>query len=414
MPSSQRRRVAVTGLGAISPAGSTLDQLWSAVHQAHSKAAQITAFDASDLPVRFACEVPGEIDTHPLISDKESRRLDRFAKFAVLSAMLAYEDAGGPAMNSPRAAVVAGAGSGGALTNSKQLKSFFDKGAPGVHPLTIPMAMANAAAAEIAIRLGCQGPNLCIATACASGGNALGEGLRLIRDGSADMVLAGASEASVTPFSMAAFANLKALSARNEEPGLASRPFDIARDGFVMGEGGAFCVLEEYSLAEERGARIYGEFLGYGRNCDAYHVVMPSPGGARAAECMHLALADANMPTSAIAQINAHGTSTPLNDAAEASAIREVFGSTPPPVTATKGVLGHMVAAAGAIEFVVSCLSLAHQLVPPTANFLVGDDDHPLPIVTAPLPMGDGAIISNSFGFGGHNAALVVGPPAEK
>jgi 3-oxoacyl-[acyl-carrier-protein] synthase II len=264
------------------------------------------------------------------------------------------------------------------------------------------------------MELGWTGPNLCVATACAAGSNAVGEGVRLIRDGTADVVLAGGAEAVITPIAISAFARMGALSGRHDEPERASRPFDVDRDGFVMGEGAAFVVLERLDRALARGADIYGEVTGYGRNADAYHITAPSPGGSGAAACMQLALDDAGLSPAGVGHVNAHGTSTPLNDVSEAEAIVKVFGDAPPPVTSTKGVIGHLVGAAGAVEVVASFLALRDGVVPPTANHERTDPEIALDVVAGSARERQGPVLSNSFGFGGHNATLVLSAPGER
>jgi 3-oxoacyl-[acyl-carrier-protein] synthase II len=277
--------------------------------------------------------------------------------------------------------------------------------------MLVPMMMPNAAAALVGMKLGWTGPNFCIATACAGGSHAIGEAARLIREGSSDVVLAGGSEACVTPIAIAAFARMGALSSRNDEATIASRPFDVDRDGFVMGEGAGFLVLEDWDRAAARGAHIYGEVAGYGRNSDAYHVTAPSPGGEGAAHCMRLALADAGLEPSDIGHVNAHGTSTELNDAAEAEAVIKVFGEHSLPVTSAKGVIGHLIAAAGAVEAVASMLSMRDGVIPPTANH--DRTELAIDVVTGePRKLAAAPVVSNSFGFGGHNASLVLTPPA--
>jgi len=271
--------------------------------------------------------------------------------------------------------------------------------------------MANATAGVVAMQFGWTGPNVCIATACAAGAHAIGEAVRLVRDGTADVVMAGGTEACVTPMTVAAFARMGALSARNDEPERASRPFDADRDGFVIGEGAAFLVIEALERAQARGAKIYGEVTGYGRNADAYHITAPSPGGAGAAACMQLALDDAGLEPGAIGHVNAHGTSTDLNDAAEAEAVRKVFGDDVPPVTSTKGVTGHLIGAAGAVEAMAALLSLREGVVPPTANLeRIGDDIGVDVVGGEARQIGSKPALSNSFGFGGHNATLILAP----
>jgi len=278
----------------------------------------------------------------------------------------------------------------------------------------VPMMMPNATAGVISMRFGFTGPAFCIATACAAGTNAIGEGARLIRDGSADVVVAGGTEYPLTHITVAAFARMGALSTRNDEPALASRPFDAARDGFVMAEGAGFVVLESLERALGRGAHVQGEVAGYGRNSDAYHITAPSPGGSGAAACMQQALDDAGIGPDDVVHINAHGTSTELNDAAEAEAVRKVFGDASPPVTSSKGVFGHMIAGAGAAEAIVALCSIRDGVVPPTANLEHLGDDIGLDVVAgSPSEVGTGPALSNSFGFGGHNGTLVIGPVEE-
>ena len=407
----QRPRVAVTGIGVKTPAGCDIDTFWQTLLGGRSTAGPITLFDASEMPVRFACEVK-DFDPAAYLGPKESRRVDRVAQLGFTSAMDALKDAGEPGADPARCAVVGGTGIGGLITLEEQEKVLLERGASRVTPFLVPMMMANATPAIIAMHLGWTGPNLCVATACAAGTHALGEGARLVRDGTADVVLAGGTEAVVTSLAVAAFARMGALSGRHDDPERASRPFDAGRDGFVMGEGAAFLVLERYDRAVARGARIHGEILGYGRNADAYHITAPSPGGAGAAACMQLAIEDAGLTADVIGHINAHGTSTPLNDASEAEAIVKVFGESPPPVTSTKGVTGHLIGAAGAIEAAACLLSMRDGVVPPTANHEHTDPDIHIDVVAGSARQVRGPALSNSFGFGGHNATLILGPAA--
>lgn len=404
-----RHRVAVTGLGIKSPAGCNLDQFWSSLLAGNSSAAPIASFDASDLSVRFACEVR-DLDPTDYFNPKEVRRVDRTVHLGVSAAMDAFADAGSPQIDPARGAIMVGNGIGGLLTLVEQHQILLEKGPSRVSPFLIPMMMPNATAGHAAMQFGWTGPNECISTACAAGTHAVGEGVRLIRDGTSDMVLAGGVESTITPLAISAFARMGALSGRNDAPQEASRPFDADRDGFVIGEGSGFLVLERWDHAEARGARIYAEIVGYGRNADAYHITAPAPGGAGAVVCMQLALEDAGIEPAAIAHINAHGTSTPLNDLNEAEAICKVFGDTPPPVTSIKGVTGHLIAAAGAAEAVTTCLALTNGLVPPTANHGTTDPDIHLDIVSGSPRSSSGPALSNSFGFGGHNAAVVLTP----
>jgi 3-oxoacyl-[acyl-carrier-protein] synthase II len=405
-----RRRVAVTGLGVKTPAGCDLDSFWQTLLAGRSTAATIRRVDPSALPVRIACELT-DFDPTTYFDSKEIRRTDRVAQVAFGAAADALADAGDLGADPARCGVVCAAGVGGLITQEEQEYNLFSKGPSRVSPMLVPMMMPNASAALVGLKLGWTGPNFCIATACAGGSHAIGEGARLIREGSSDVVLAGGSEACVTPIAIAAFARMGALSNRNDQPELASRPFDVERDGFVMGEGAGFLVLEEYDHAVARGAHIYGEVAGYGRNSDAYHVTAPAPGGAGAAHCMRLALADAGLEPSAIGHVNAHGTSTDLNDAAEAEAVIKVFGDHSLPVTSAKGVIGHLIAAAGAVEAVASMLSMRDGLVPPTANHQRAEPELAIDVVAGePRTLGPAPVVSNSFGFGGHNASLVLTP----
>jgi len=406
-----RRRVVVTGMGVKTPAGLDLGDFWAALLAGRSTAAPITRFDSSNLPVGFACEVAAGFDPVAYLGPKEARRADRVAQLGFAAAADALADAGDTNVDPARCGVVVGTGIGGLETQEREEHVMFEKGPARVSPFLVPMMMPNATAALVGIHHGWTGPNLCIATACAASAHAVGEATRLIREGSADMVLAGGSEAVITPVALAAFARMGALSSRSDDPAGACRPFDSGRDGFVMGEGAAFLVLEDADRAEQRGARIYGEVLGYGRNADAFHITAPAPGGGGAVACMELALADAQLPASAIGHINAHGTSTPLNDAAEAEAVLKVFGGTAPPLTATKGVTGHLLGAAGATEAVAALLAIVHGVLPPTANHAQTDPDVDIDVVAgAARDLAAAPVLSNSFGFGGHNASLVLGP----
>ena len=404
-----RTRVAITGLGVKTPAGNDLDTFWSTLASGRSCAAAISRFDASALPVRIACEVR-DFDPTAYLGPKEARRVDRVTQLGFAAAADALADAGELGNDPARSAVIVGTGVGGLITLEEQISVYLTKGAARVSPFLVPMMMANATAGTIAMQFGWTGPNECIATACAASANAIGEAARLIRDGTVDVVMTGGAESAMTPTSISAFARMTALSTRNDDPEHASRPFDADRDGFVMGEGAAALVLERWDRAVARGARIYAEVTGYGRNSDAFHITAPSPGGEGAAACMQLALADAGLEPSAIGHVNAHGTSTPLNDAAEAEALRKVFGDAPP-VTSTKGVTGHLIGAAGATEAIASVLSMHHRTLLPTANLERLGDDIALDVVHGgtreftPAP-----VLSNSFGFGGHNASLVFSP----
>ena len=329
-----RPRVVVTGMGVKCPAGTDLDSMWSTMRAGRSMAASIDLFDAQPLEVRFACQVR-DFDPVAYFGPKEVRRQDRVTHLGFAAAADAIEHAGELNADPERCAVVAATGVGGLTTLEENCHIFYERGPSRVSPFFVPMMMPNATAGVISMRFGFTGPAFCVSTACAAGTNAIGEGVRLLRDDSAEVVIAGGTEA-FTAVTVAAFARMGALSKRNDDPSIASRPFDAERDGFVIAEGAAFVVLEPLERALARGATIHGEVAGYGRNSDAYHITAPSPGGAGAARCMQLALEDAGVEPSEIGHVNAHGTSTPLNDAAEAEAIRKVFGDTAPPVTAVK------------------------------------------------------------------------------
>ena len=406
-----RPRVVVTGVGLQTPAGATLESVWSTLLAGRSVAAPIQRFDASALSVRFGCEFL-DFDPVPYLGTKESRRVDRAAQMGFAAAADALADAGDVGVDPARAGVIAGTGIGGLITLEDQVKTFIEKGPDRVSPFFVPMMMANATAGIIAIHLGWTGPNLCISTACAASANAIGEATRLIREGLADVVMAGGTECAITPPAVAAFARMGALSKRNDEPELASRPFDADRDGFVMGEGAGMVVLERADRAEARAAHVYGEVAGYGTNSDAFHITAPSQGGAGAAACMQLALDDAGLTPTDIGHVNAHGTSTALNDSAEAEAIRKVFGEATPPITSTKGVTGHLIGAAGAVEAIATLQAARLGVVPPTANHhRLGDDVVEIDVVHGePRSIAAAPAISNSFGFGGHNASLVLVP----
>jgi 3-oxoacyl-[acyl-carrier-protein] synthase II len=405
-------RVAVTGVGVKAPAGVDLEGFWATLLEARACAGPIRRFDATVLPeqFRFACEVPG-FDPLAYLEFKEARRWDRVTQLGYAAARDAMASAGDPEADPARCGVIAGTGVGGLMTMEEQDRVRIERGADRVSPLLVPMMMANATAGLIGMKLGWTGPNLCVATACASGSNAIGEAFRLVREGAADVMLAGGSEACVTPLAMSAFGRMGALSPRAHEPERASRPFDPDRDGFVMGEGAGFLVLEAWDRAVARGAHIWGEVVGYGRNSDAYHVTAPAPGGVGAVACMQAALADAGLEPSAVGHVNAHGTSTPLNDAAEAEAIAKLFGERAVPVTSNKGSIGHLVGGAGAVEAVAALLALRDGLVPPTANHERDDPDLAIDVVSGtPRPVQPAPVVSNSFGFGGHNASLVLAP----
>jgi 3-oxoacyl-[acyl-carrier-protein] synthase II len=405
-----RPRVAVTGMGVKSPAGQTVEDMWAGLLAARSAAAPVTLFDPSAHTVGFACEVT-DFDPLPYVGPKEVRRTDRTALLGLAAAAdaIAAATATSPFGVDPvRCGVVAGSGIGGIRTLEDQVIGYAEKGPSKVGPFLVPMMMANATAALVGIHHGFTGPNTAVATACATGAHAIGEGARLVRDGMADVVVCGGTESCITPVTMAAFARMGALS-KNPDPTAASRPFDDARDGFVMGEGAAFLVLEPYEQAIARGATILGEVAGYGMTCDAHHITAPVEDGSGAVAAIDIALADAGLEPSAIGHVNAHGTSTPHNDSAEAAAIAKVFGPGAVPITSGKGVTGHLIGAAGAVEAVAALLTVDRGIVPPTANH--EHTDLPVDVVAGePRSIERAPAVSTSFAFGGHNVALVFAP----
>jgi 3-oxoacyl-[acyl-carrier-protein] synthase II len=405
-----RTRVVITGVGAVTPAGATARATVDAVLAGRSAVGPITAWDTDGHPVRFAASVP-DFDPSPWIAPRDARRIDRVSLLGMVAAEEALAEAGLAGSTDPsRVAVVIGSGVGGIVTLEDQIATRVTRGPERVGPLLIPMMMANATAGLVALRHGFRGAALCVSTACASGANSIGEGAAMIRSGRADVVVAGGTESAITPTAMAAFARMGALSTRNDDPAAASRPFDADRDGFVMGEGAGVLVLESAAHAKARSATVLGELAGYGATCDAHHITAPDASGVAAVDCMEQALADAGLGAGAVAHVNAHGTSTPLNDAAESEALVKLFGPDGPPVTSTKGVTGHLVGAAGAVEAIVGLLCADRGLVPPVAN-LVRSDVAPIDLVRgAARTVARGAVLSNSFGFGGHNASLVLVP----
>lgn len=408
---SDNNRIAVSGMAVRTPAGLNLDEFWSTLNAGRCVARTLpeSKFDTSDLPVKFACWME-DFDPAAELGSKVARRMDRVAQFGVCSAMDALNDGGTVDVDPSRCGVVFGTGTGGITTIAEQGRVLFDKGPGWLSPFAVPMMMPNAASAFIAMELKWTGPNFAVGSACASSANALVEAAKLIRHGYCDVVLAGGAEAGVSRWALAAFARMGALSTRNDSPETASRPFDNERDGYVMSEGGSFLLLERMDLARARRARIYGELIGFGCNCDAYHVTTPSPDGEGAMACMQCALDDAGLQPSDIVQVNAHGTATPLNDVTEAAAIYKLFHDNVP-VTAPKGVMGHLMGGAGATEAVAALLSMGKRLCPPTANHTTTDPSCPISVVHGdPLSLPDGAVISNSFGFGGHNVSLIFAP----
>jgi len=407
------RRVVITGIGVVSPIGLGKRAYWDALKAGTSGVGHITLFDASDYPVRIAAEVK-DFDPLRWMDKKEARRADRVIQFAVAAAEMAVEDASlkVDSLDKERFGVYLASGEGGISTTWDNVNALIQKGPERVSPFFIPMMISNMPAAYVAMRYGAKGPNICVVTACASANHTMGEAFEAIKRGIADVILTGGAEAAITPIGIAGFASMKALSTRNEEPGKASRPFDAQRDGFVMGEGAAVFVFEELGHALSRGAKIYGEVLGYGMSCDAYHITAPDPDGYGAAMAMRLALKEAGLSPEAVQYVNAHGTSTPLNDRIETMAIKSVFGEHARRlyVNSTKSMIGHGLGAAGALELAAALMALEEGVIHPTINYEEPDPECDLNYVpNRPVEAQVEALISNSFGFGGHNAVLAVG-----
>jgi len=407
------RRVAITGLGVVSPLGNDAATTWEGLVAGRSGAGPITKFDPAKLRVRFACEVKG-FDPLQYIEKKEARRYDLFAQFSMGASVQAVKDScieTTGTLDPKRVGVIIGTGTGGISTFEENMRAYVEKGPDRVSPFFVPMFMANVASALVSMRYGFQGPNYSTVSACASSGHAVGDAFRLIRSGEADVMIAGGSEAAITPLAIASFANMKALSERNDDPTTASRPFDKDRDGFVMGDGAATVILEDWDRAKARGARIYAELVGYGATADAHHITAPAPDGSGAQEAMRLAMKDGGVKLSEVGYINAHGTSTPYGDAAETAAVKSVFGDQARKLVfgSTKSMTGHLLGAAGAFEFAVCTLALHHGVIPPTINQFNVDpacdlDSAPNKAVRRQVDVA----LSNSFGFGGHNVTLAV------
>lgn len=405
------RRVVITGLGAVTPCGLDVPATWSAMLEARSGVAHLTRFDASSFPVRIGAEVKG-FDGEASLGRKLAKRLDLFAQYALVATHEAMRHAGleRSAEGDPRLGVYVGTGIGGLQEIVLGASLYNEQGYRGLSPFFIPRALTNLAAGHIAIEYGAQGPSLCVTTACATGNHSIGEAWRAIRLGEADVVIAGGSEAAITPVGIAGFMVMKALSKRNDDPSTACRPFDADRDGFVMGEGAGIVVLEELEHARARGATILAELVGYALTNDAHHDTAPAPGGAGAVRCMRLALQSGGVGPSEVDYINAHGTSTPHNDSTETEAIRTTFGAHAYElaISSTKGVTGHLLGAAGGVEAVATVLALHTGIVPPTANLVNPDPACDLDYVPrAAREARPRVALSNAFGFGGTNATLV-------
>lgn len=404
-------RVVITGLGVISPVGTGLETFWSNLTSGVSGVRRITRFDPTDYSTQIAAEVQ-DFDPTKYIDKKEARRMDRFTQFALAATSMAIQDAALDLeqVDRDRVGVIMGTGVGGIGTLEEQHKILLNRGPGRVSPFFIPMMIANMGAGQIAITYGLRGCNVVTTSACASGNNAVGEAFRVLQRGQADVMLSGGCEASITPLAVAGFCSMKAMSTRNEEPEKASRPFDAQRDGFVVGEGSAVLIMETLEHARRRGARIYAEIVGYGASCDAYHIVAPDPEGKGAALAMNLALQDAQLAPEAVDYINAHGTSTPPGDNVETLAIKQVFGNAAYrlAVSSTKSMTGHLLGAAGGLESVVCVMALHQGVIPPTINYEQPDPECDLDYVPNKARHTEVEVaLSNSFGFGGHNATLM-------
>jgi 3-oxoacyl-[acyl-carrier-protein] synthase II len=405
-----KRRVAITGLGCVSPLGVGADSTWKSIVSGESGAGEVTRFDTTGYSTQIACEVK-DFDPTEFMEQREARRSDRFTQYAVAAAVEATEKAGWtgePPFDRSRIGVIIGSGIGGIETLESQHKVLLERGPSKMSPFTVPLLMINGAAGSVAMRFGLNGPNYASVSACATGAHSIGEAAGMISNGLADAMIAGGSEAPITPLAFGAFACMGALSRRNDDPTRASRPFDADRDGFVIAEGGAVLVLEEWEAAEARGAEILAELVGYSATCDAFHLTQPDPEGSGAASAMRLALDHAGIGKKDVGYINAHGTSTPFNDKIESKAIRDVFGADAPPVSSTKSATGHLTGAAGAIEAVFSVLALTTSTLPPTINQETSDPECDLDYIpNSARNEKVEYVLSNSFGFGGHNACLL-------
>jgi 3-oxoacyl-[acyl-carrier-protein] synthase II len=406
-------RVVITGMGCVSPLGNNVQSAWETAVAGKSGAGPITLFDAKDFETRFAAEVKG-FDPVALFGRKEARRMDRYTQFAVAATKEALADAHLEINdeNRERIGVYIGTGIGGISTLLAEVEVFREKGPRRVSPFLVPMMLPDTAGAQVSILFGMRGPNLGINAACATGSNTIGEAAEVIRRGAADVMLAGGSEAGIVPLAVAGFSVMGATSTRNDAPEKASRPFDKDRDGFVVGEGGAVVVLESEEHAKARGAHMYGEVLGYGITNDAYHISAPLENGAGAVTCMRLALKQAQLKPEDIDYLNAHGTSTPINDKSETAAVKTVFGEKAYDlaISSTKSMTGHLLGAAGALEAIFCVKALLHAILPPTINYETPDPECDLDYVpnqSRKKPVR--RVMSNSFGFGGHNACLILG-----
>lgn len=408
-----RKRVVVTGLGVVSPVGIGIDKFWNSLIRGISGVSLIDSIDTSDLPVKIGGEIK-EFNAEDFIDKKEAKKMDRFTHFAVAAAKMAIEDAKLKIddTNNEKIGVVFGSGIGGVITWEEQHKVLLEKGAKRVSPFFVPMMIVNMASAQISMMFNLKGPNFTTVTACASGTTAIGEAFKILQEGRADVIIAGGTEAPITPLSIAGFSSMKALSTRNDNPQRASRPFDRERDGFVMGEGAGALVLETLENALKRKAKIYAEVLGYGCTADAYHLTQPAPDAEGAARAMEIAISDANIRPEDIDYINAHGTSTPLNDKFETIAIKKVFKEHAYKlyISSTKSMTGHLLGAAGAVEGIATVLTIYNDEIHPTINYEYEDPECDLNYVpNKSIKTRVNFALSNSMGFGGHNASIIFG-----
>jgi 3-oxoacyl-[acyl-carrier-protein] synthase II len=407
-----KRRVVVTGVGMITPVGLDTRTSWEGLIAGRSGIGPITQFDDKDIPTQIAGEVKG-FDPAKYIEAKEIKKMDRFIHLAIAASQMVMDDAKlviTPG-NAERIGVVAGAGIGGLPAIERSFRAYMEKGYRRITPFFIPMSIINEMAGHISMRFGAKGPNTCVVTACATGTHSIGDAYKIIQRGDADAMIAGGAESCVCPLGVGGFNAMKALSTRNAEPERASRPFDAERDGFVMGEGAGLVVLEELEFAQKRGARIYAEVVGYGLSGDAYHITSPAPNGEGAARCMKMAIKDAGIDPAEIGYINAHGTSTKYGDELETMAIKTVFGghAKKVPISSTKSMTGHLLGAAGGVEAVITALALEHGILPPTINLENPDPECDLDYVPNTARKAQIQVaMSNSFGFGGTNATLIL------
>lgn len=407
-----QERVVITGLGCVSPLGNDVESTWRGILKGQSGVGMITHFDAEEYETRFAAEVKG-FEPEQVFGHREARRMDRFTQLALAATLQAAENAGivFDDSNRERTGVIIGTGIGGIGTIYEQMHILSTKGPRRVSPFLVPMMIPDSAGGMIAIHLGIKGPNMAVITACATGTNAVGEAAEMIRRDQADMVFAGGSEAAIVPIAMAGMNVMNALSRRNDNPQAASRPFDLERDGFVMGEGAAVLLLESFDHARKRDAKILAELSGYAATNDAYHISAPAENGEGAARCMYLALQNAGLAAGEISYINAHGTSTVLNDKSETAAIKKVFGEQAydVPISSTKSMTGHLLGASGALEALFCVKAVQDSVVPPTINYENPDPECDLDYVpNTPRQATLRHLMSNSFGFGGHNATVII------